>query len=90
MLTPRLRCTLLVEFTPALTLACATGVRAFTEVPASIANAGVLGHPLTGRKVVGLVFGGDARKLRYLRNQRRATVTLRAGWQWAAAEGPLE
>ena len=71
-------------------LAVVSVVREGARVHTSIANAGVLGHPLTGRKIVGLVFGGDTRKLRYLRNQRRATVTLRAGWQWVAAEGPVE
>ncbi len=71
-------------------LAVVSVVREGASVHTSIANAGVLDHPLTGEKIVGLVFGGDARKLRYLRTQRRATVTLRAGWQWVAAEGPVE
>jgi hypothetical protein len=40
--------------------------------------------------VVALVARGGARKLGYLRASPRATVVLRAGWQWAAAEGPAE
>jgi len=71
-------------------LAVVSVVREGAIVHSSVANAGVLEHPLTGEKVVGLVLGGDTRKLRYLRQQRRATVTLRAGWQWAAVEGPVE
>ena len=59
-------------------------------VAASVVNAGVLSHPVTGAQVVGLVARGDARKLGYLRARPRATVVLRAGWQWAAAEGPAE
>jgi PPOX class probable F420-dependent enzyme len=59
-------------------------------VAASVVNAGVLSHPVTGTQVVGLVARGDARKLGYLRARPRATVVLRAGWQWAAAEGPAE
>ena len=59
-------------------------------VAASVVNAGVLSHPVTGAQVVGLVARGDARKLGYLRARPRATVVLRAGWQWAAAEGPVE
>jgi hypothetical protein len=59
-------------------------------VASSVVNAGVLSHPVTGAPVVGLVARGDARKLSYLRASRRATVVLRAGWQWAAAEGPAE
>jgi hypothetical protein len=57
---------------------------------ASVANAGVLAHPVTGEQVVGIVARGDARKLRYLRAHPRATVVLRAGWQWSAVEGPVE
>ncbi|MGO9082447.1 MAG: pyridoxamine 5'-phosphate oxidase [Streptosporangiaceae bacterium] len=59
-------------------------------VAASVVNAGVLDHPVTARPCVGLVARGGARKLDYLRAARRATVVLRAGWQWAAAEGPAE
>jgi hypothetical protein len=57
---------------------------------ASVTNAGVLAHPVTGEQVVGIVARGDARKLRYLRAHPRATVVLRAGWQWSAVEGPVE
>jgi len=58
---------------------------------ASVANAGVLPHPVTGVSVVvGVVAGGMSRKLRHLRAHPRATVVPRAGWQWAAVEGPAE
>ena len=57
---------------------------------ASVTNAGVLPHPVTGETIVGVVARGDARKLRYLRAHPRATVVLRAGWQWSAVEGPVE
>jgi hypothetical protein len=57
---------------------------------ASVTNAGVLSHPVTGAQVVGVVAAGGSRKLRYLRAHPRATVVLRAGWQWAAVEGPVE
>jgi hypothetical protein len=57
---------------------------------ASVTNAGVLSHPVTGAQVVGVVARGDSRKLRYLRAHPRATIVLRAGWQWAAVEGPVE
>jgi len=59
-------------------------------VACSVVNAGVLSHPVTGAQVVGLVARGEARKLSYLRAQPRATVVLRSGWQWAAAEGRAE
>jgi hypothetical protein len=56
----------------------------------SVTNAGVLSHPVTGETVVGVVARGDSRKLMYLRQHPRATVVLRAGWQWAGVEGPVE
>jgi hypothetical protein len=57
---------------------------------ASVTNAGVLAHPVTGDRVAGVVARGDARKLSYLRAHPRATIVLRAGWQWSAVEGPVE
>lgn len=60
------------------------------SVHASVANAGVLVHPLTGTPAVGLVAAGNARKLAHLRTHPRATITMRAGWEWVAVEGPVE
>jgi PPOX class probable F420-dependent enzyme len=60
------------------------------SVQASVVNAGVLVHPLTGAEVVGLVAAGGARKLVHLRTDPRATVVVRAGWRWATAEGTAE
>lgn len=57
---------------------------------ASVVNAGVLRHPVTGEPVVGFVARGGTRKLDHLRIHPRVTVVLRAGWQWAAVEGPVE
>ncbi len=57
---------------------------------ASVASAGVLSHPLTGAPVVGVVAAGRSRKLVHLRRHPRATVVLRAGFRWAAVEGPVE
>jgi PPOX class probable F420-dependent enzyme len=59
-------------------------------VHASVTNAGVLSHPLTGIPVVGVVAAGGSRKLVNLRAHPRATIVLRAGWRWAAVEGPVE
>jgi PPOX class probable F420-dependent enzyme len=59
-------------------------------IQSSVVNAGVLPHPVTGAQVVGLVSRGDSRRLSYLRARPRATVLVRAGWQWASAEGPVE
>jgi hypothetical protein len=59
-------------------------------ISSSVVNAGVLAHPVSGEQVVGLVSHGEASRLRYLKERPRATVVVRAGWQWAAAEGPVQ
>jgi PPOX class probable F420-dependent enzyme len=60
------------------------------SVQATVVNAGVLAHPVTGTSVVGLVAAGGARKLRNLRADPRATVVARAGWQWSTIEGSAD
>lgn len=65
-------------------------LRSDGSVHATVVNAGVLQHPVTGVQVVGLVAAGGTRKLRNLRTDARATIVVRAGWQWAAVEGPAE
>jgi hypothetical protein len=59
-------------------------------IQSSVVNAGVLAHPVTGDQVVGLVARGDSHRLAYLRARPRATVVVRAGWQWASVEGPVD
>ena len=65
-------------------------LRPDATIQSSVVNVGVLPHPLTGEPVVALVSAGNAHRLGYLRARPRATVVLRAGWQWAAAEGPVQ
>ncbi len=59
-------------------------------IQSSVVNAGVLAHPLTGRSVAAFVARGGGRKLANLRARPRATLVLRTGWQWVAAEGRAE
>jgi hypothetical protein len=59
-------------------------------ISASVVNAGVLPHPVTGDTVVGMVIRGGTRKLAYLRERPYANVVVRSGWQWAAAEGAVD
>jgi PPOX class probable F420-dependent enzyme len=59
-------------------------------VQATLINAGVLRHPLTGERVVGLVARGGTRKLDHLRRRPRATLTWRNGWDWLTVEGAVE
>ena len=67
-----------------------TTLRADGSIQASVVNAGVLSHPVTGERVVGFVAAGRARKLDYLRADARATIVARTDWRWAAADGTAE
>jgi PPOX class probable F420-dependent enzyme len=71
-------------------LAVVSTLRPDATISSSVVNAGVLPHPATGEQAVAFVSRGDARRLGYLRAAPRITVVLRAGWQWAAAEGPVQ
>ena len=59
-------------------------------VQSSVVNAGVLRHPVSGVEVVALVAAGGTRKLANLRADPRATIVVRAGWQWATVEGSVD
>lgn len=71
-------------------LSIVSTLRADGTIQSSLVNAGVLSHPVTGRPVIGFVARGGTRKLANLRAGRPVTVAIRAGWEWAAAEGPAE
>ncbi len=58
--------------------------------PATVVNAGVLDHPVTGELTVGFVARGHARKLANLRSRPQVTVLFRSGWEWVAVEGTAE
>jgi len=55
----------------------------------SVVNAAVIDHPITGSPVVALV-GRPGAKLRNMRDNRRATLLFRSGWQWVAVRGAVE
>ena len=65
-------------------------LRADGSIQSTVVNAGVLEHPLTGDRVVGLVARGDARKLVNLRARPYASIVVRSGWQWVTAEGAVQ
>ncbi|OLT14059.1 pyridoxamine 5'-phosphate oxidase [Pseudonocardia sp. CNS-139] len=70
-------------------LASVSIVRADGTPHSSLVNAGVTDHPLTGRPVAAYVTYGQV-KLRNLRARPATSILWRAGWQWAAVEGPSE
>jgi len=71
-------------------LAVAITARASGSPRASVVNAGVLDHPVTGERIVGFVARGVARKLTDLRERPQVTVVFRSGWEWIAVEGKAE
>jgi PPOX class probable F420-dependent enzyme len=70
-------------------LAIVSTTRDDGTVHTSLVTAGVLADPISGEPVVGFVAGGSALKVRLLRRAGRCAVTFRAGWEWAAVEGPV-
>jgi len=70
-------------------LAVVVTTRADGTAQASVVNAGVLSHPVSGEQVLGFVTYGRA-KLANLRERQQATVVFRSGWQWATVEGRSE
>jgi len=71
-------------------LCVVTTVRDDATVQASVVNAGVLDHPVSGVAAVGLVAIGGSRKLENLRCRPRATLVVKSGWRWAAVEGATQ
>jgi PPOX class probable F420-dependent enzyme len=60
------------------------------EPHATVVNAGVCDHPVSGERVVAFVAAGSARKLVYLRRDPTIAVVARGGWRWATVEGRAE
>lgn len=71
-------------------LAVVATTRADGTVQASVVNAGLLTHPVSGERVAGFVTRGGSRKQRHLRQRPACAVTFRRGWQWATVEGDAE
>ena len=71
-------------------LAVAVTLRSDGSFPATVVNAGVLDHPVTGELVVGFVARGRTRKLANLRARPQITVLFRSGWEWVAVEGTAD
>ncbi len=71
-------------------LATLSTLRRDGSVHATVVNAGVVDHPISGRSVVAFVGRAGTLKLQHLRNTPAATLSWRAGWAWCAAEGAAE
>lgn len=71
-------------------LVVVSSLRADATIQASVVNAGVLEHPVTGASGVAFVAMGGSRKLANLRARPATTVVARVGWEWIAVEGPAQ
>jgi PPOX class probable F420-dependent enzyme len=70
-------------------LAVVSTLRSDATIQSSVVNAGVLFHPTGDAEVVAFVTNGKT-KLANLRNRPQVSITFRAGWRWATAEGRAE
>jgi hypothetical protein len=71
-------------------LATVISTRADGTARATVVNAGVIDHPVTGAPVAAFVARGSTRKLADLRTRPQATLQWRAGWAWVSVEGTAE
>ena len=65
-------------------------IRRDGSAQASVVNAGILSHPITGEQIVAFVARGHGQKLAHLRMRPRATLVFRSGWEWVTVEGDAE
>lgn len=71
-------------------LATISTVQADGRVLSSIANCGLMAHPVTGEEMVALVSMGTAARARHVRRGSEMTVLMRRGWNWVAVTGPVD
>ncbi|MGZ7023743.1 MAG: TIGR03618 family F420-dependent PPOX class oxidoreductase [Ilumatobacteraceae bacterium] len=70
-------------------LAVVATLRANQTIQASLVNAGVLLHPISGEPALAFVTYGST-KLRNIRARPHVALTFRSGWTWATVEGTAE
>ncbi|MFT7647011.1 MAG: hypothetical protein ACI8Y4_001751 [Candidatus Poriferisodalaceae bacterium] len=71
-------------------LATISTVQADGRVLSSIANCGVIDHPITGAPVVALVSMGGAARLAHVRRGSEMTILARRGWTWVSVTGETD
>lgn len=71
-------------------LATISTTQADGRVLSSIANCGVIDHPLTGTPCVALVSTGRAARLNHVRRGSQITIAIRRGWNWLSVTGPAD
>lgn len=71
-------------------LAVISTTQADGRVLSSIANCGVIDHPVTGSPTVALVSAGGAARLTHIRRGSEVTIAIRRGWSWVSVTGPAD
>lgn len=71
-------------------LATVSTLRATGSLQATVVNAGIVVHPVTGEQVAAFVARGGTRKLEHLRPRPVVALLWRAGWAWVTVEGTAE
>lgn len=71
-------------------LATVSTTQADGRVLSSVINCGVMDHPVTGERCVGLVSRGGAARLAHVRRGSEVTVSVRRGWKWRAVTGTAD
>ena len=71
-------------------LATISTTQADGRVLSSVANCGVIDHPLTGTPCVALVSMGRAARLKHVRRGSQVTIAIRRGWNWLSVTGPAD
>jgi hypothetical protein len=60
------------------------------RVLSSVANCGVIAHPVTGAVCVALVSAGGAARLAHIRRGSQVTIAIRRAWSWRSVTGPAD
>ena len=71
-------------------LAVLSTAQADGRVLSSVANCGLINHPVTGETCVAFVSMGGASRLGHIRRGAPVTVAIRRGWKWRSVTGPAE
>jgi PPOX class probable F420-dependent enzyme len=72
-------------------LAVVVTIRPDNTAQASVVNAGIVAHPLTGEPAVAFVVqGANRQKLANMRARPFVAVVFRSGWNWVTVEGTAE
>ncbi len=71
-------------------LAVISTAQADGRVLSSVANCGVIDHPVAGVPSVAMVSAGGAARLGHIRRGSEVTIAIRRGWSWVAVTGPAD